>query len=96
VEHDYRWLAFTLTAAARRWKCLPIRIHSDSWLEKHVLDGICVVDVDRSGNMASGVLVLEATVDDMISAHAVVKVAVKQISQLLEKQESDSRRTELT
>jgi hypothetical protein len=82
VENDYGGLAFTLAAAARRWKGLPIRIHSDSWLQKHVLDGIRVVDVDRTGNMASGVFVFKATVYDMISTHAVVKVTVKQISQL--------------
>lgn len=85
MEHDYGGLALTLAATARRWKGLPIGIHSDSWLQKHVLDGICVVKVDRPGNMTSGVFVLETTVDDVISAHAVVKVAVKQISHLLGK-----------
>lgn len=86
MEDDHSRLFFALAASARGWKGRPIRIHPGSWLEKHVLDCVSVVDIDGSGNMASGVFVLEATIDDMIPTHAVVKVAVKKISKLFIRQ----------
>lgn len=90
MKDENRRFLITLTASSGSRKAFAFRIDSGSWLEKHVFDGICAVDVDRSGDMASRVFVFKATVNDVVSIHAIIEMAVKKITQLFRRSENES------
>lgn len=81
MEYQYH-LAFRLIPFARRGELISLRIQALRLGKQELVKRLDRFKVDGAVHMATGVLVIEATIDNMVPSDLVIVFALQQVAQL--------------